>query len=129
MPAMKRKLLGCVAAIVLAMVGIVVAGTAGSNRPRPHFPPTAVVHPGRDAQRFKILYGSASAPTVGETFTTTQGTWTNTPTSWAYAWDDCNSSGASCSAIGGATSSTYTIVTGDVGHTIASFVTATNASG
>ena len=78
---------------------------------------------------------NASAPTVsgtaqqGQTLSTTNGSWTGSPTSYTYAWEDCDSSGASCTTITGATQSTYTLASGDVGHTIRSVVTATNAGG
>ena len=65
----------------------------------------------------------------GDTLTTTNGSWTGSPTSYAYQWQDCNTSGASCSTISGATSSSYTLASGDVGHTIRVAVTATNAGG
>ncbi len=78
---------------------------------------------------------NTSAPVVsgqtvqGDTLTTSTGSWTNSPTSYSYQWQDCNSSGASCSTISGATSNTYTLASSDVGHTIVATVTATNAGG
>jgi hypothetical protein len=65
----------------------------------------------------------------GQTLTASKGTWTNNPTSYAYQWEDCNTAGESCSNIGGATSSSYELVSGDVGHTLRVAVTATNAGG
>jgi hypothetical protein len=65
----------------------------------------------------------------GSALSTTNGTWTNSPTSFSYAWKDCNLSGESCTTISGATSSSYTLKEADVGHTIRSVVTATNAGG
>src|SRR6185437_2490471 len=65
----------------------------------------------------------------GQALTTTNGTWSNSPTSYKYAWQDCDSSGNNCTAISGASSSSYTLAAGDVGHTIRSVVTATNAGG
>jgi hypothetical protein len=60
---------------------------------------------------------------------TSNGSWTGSPTSYGYQWEDCNSSGAGCTNISGAASSSYTLGSGDVGHTIRAMVTATNAGG
>ena len=76
-----------------------------------------------------------SAPAVtgqavqGQTLTSSIGSWSGSPTSYAYQWQDCNSTGGSCTNISGATSSTYTLQGGDVGSTIRSVVTATNSGG
>lgn len=59
---------------------------------------------------------------VGTSYTTTNGTWTNSPTGYTYQW--YNNSGS----IAGATAASYTAVAGDVGSIYAA-VTATNASG
>jgi hypothetical protein len=64
---------------------------------------------------------------VGDALTATSGSWSNSPTSYAYQWQDCI--GTSCSNIAGATSSSYTIQSSDVGHSLAVVVTATNSSG
>lgn len=62
---------------------------------------------------------------VGNTLSTTNGSWANTPTSFTYQW---MRNGV---AISGATSSTYVVVSADVGSTtpITCVVTATNANG
>ena len=65
----------------------------------------------------------------GRTLSASTGTWSNSPTSFAYQWEDCNSSGAGCSAIGGATASTHALTSSDVGHTLRVVVKATNAGG
>jgi hypothetical protein len=78
-----------------------------------------------------------AAPTIsgtakeGEKLTTTNGTWSGTSniTLYSYAWGRCDTAGNNCAAIGGATSSSYTLSTADVGHTIRSYVTARNSSG
>ena len=54
---------------------------------------------------------------------------TGSPTSYSYQWQDCDSSGGSCSGISGASSSSYTLASSDVGGTVRSVVTATNANG
>ena len=68
-------------------------------------------------------------PYVGHTLTTTNGTWTGSPTSYTYQWEDCNSSGTACTSIAGATSIEYTLTSADVVHTIRVLVTAHNSSG
>ena len=65
----------------------------------------------------------------GQTLSTSNGSWSGSPTSYAYRWQDCNSSGESCVSISGATSSSYTLQASDVGSTIRSVVTATNSGG
>lgn len=61
--------------------------------------------------------------TVGQTLSCTTGTWTNTPTSYAYQWLN---EGAS---ISGATSSTYLLQASDALFDISCRVTASNTSG
>ena len=65
----------------------------------------------------------------GQVLSTTNGSWTNSPTGYAYGWEDCDSSGAGCVTISGATSSSYTLTAGDVGHTVRSVVTASDSGG
>ena len=71
----------------------------------------------------------SGAPVQGQTLSTSNGTWSNNPKSYSYAWEDCNSSGGSCTAIGSAAANSYTLTSSDVGHTIRSIVTATNDGG
>lgn len=66
----------------------------------------------------------------GSTLTTNSGSWSGTtPMTFAYAWDRCNASGGSCTVISGETTNTYTVQSGDVGHTLRSSVTASNGAG
>lgn len=67
-----------------------------------------------------IVSGTAK---VGQALTCSEGTWTASPTSYAYKWlrDGV--------AIGGAESSVYTVTAADEGHSISCEVTATNALG
>jgi hypothetical protein len=67
--------------------------------------------------------------TQGQTLSASSGSWSNSPASYAYQWRRCNSSGASCADISGATSSSYALVLADVGSTIRVVVTATNSYG
>ena len=79
---------------------------------------------------------SAGLPTIGgsaveegQTLSASSGSWTGSPTSYAYQWEDCNALGEGCSNIAGATGSSYQLASGDVGHTVKVTVTATNAGG
>ena len=61
--------------------------------------------------------------TLGSVLTTTNGTWTNSPTSYTYKWR------RGATFISGAISSTYTLVYADSSAAISSEVTAINAGG
>ena len=71
----------------------------------------------------------SGTPTVGQPLSTTNGTWTNSATSYAYQWQRCDDTGANCVDIPGATSSQYTLVEDDDGYEIRSEVLASNAVG
>jgi len=68
-----------------------------------------------------IVSGTAQA---GSTLTAANGTWSNTPTGYAYAWSRCDQNGSSCSAISGATAQTFQLQQVDVGSTLRVAVTA-----
>lgn len=72
------------------------------------------------------ISGSAQS---GQTLSASNGSWLNSPTSFSYAWQRCNSLGVSCLAISGATSSAYTLHAADVGYTIRVAVKASNSAG
>jgi len=61
-------------------------------------------------------------PSVGDLLTTTNGTWSGTPTSYSYQWKR----GATNI---GTNANTYTLVSADAGLNITCVVTATNATG
>ena len=69
----------------------------------------------------------AGTTVVGETLSSSSGAWYGaSPISFGYQWERCN---PSCSAIAGATSSSYTLAAADKGAKIAATVTAANDSG
>jgi len=78
---------------------------------------------------------SGAPPTVsgtaqtGQTLTVSNGSWSETPTAYAYAWRRCDVTGAACAAIGGATGQRYVVGVGDVGSTLRATVTASNSAG
>jgi subtilase family serine protease len=73
-----------------------------------------------------VITGS---PIVGQTLTATTGTWSNSPTSYSYQWQTCNST-SGCTSVGpNPGTSTYQVQSSDVGNTIDVIVTATNSVG
>jgi RHS repeat-associated protein len=72
------------------------------------------------------LSGSA---VVGVRMAVSNGSWTNSPITFGYQWEDCNSEGKECTPIAGATNANYTPVSSDVGCTLIAQVTATNGGG
>ena len=96
--------------------------TLASNLPMPAGPP-----PPPPANTAPPLISGTT--TEGDELTATSGSWTGSPSSYAYQWQDCGVAGADCTAIAGATSSTHTLATADVGHKLEVVVAATGATG
>ncbi len=80
----------------------------------------------------------AGSTEAGRRLSANAGIWSGTQSGYAYRWEHCDSSGASCAPIAGAGSFTlagaaaaahYTPTPSDVGHTIRVVVTATNSAG
>lgn len=83
-----------------------------------------------------VAPSNTSSPTIsgrltaGQTVTASSGTWSgDTPITYRYHWQRCNSSGGSCVNISGATSQTYQLVSADVSSTVKAVVMATNPGG
>lgn len=72
-----------------------------------------------------------TAPTVSGTyeFTSTNGTWTGSPTSYTYQWQMSTNGTSGWSNINGATSSTYKALEADEGKYVRIGVIATNSNG
>lgn len=72
----------------------------------------------------------SGTPTVGETLTTDEGSWTGSPTSYAFRWQRCDADNiVDCGDVPGATSRSYVLHDNDVGYRIRVRVTARNTSG
>ena len=65
---------------------------------------------------------------LGGTITTTNGTWSGSPTQYHYKWWRCLGTDP-CSTISGATSQSYVVVSADVGYKLFPQVQAYNANG
>ncbi|MEP6892191.1 MAG: hypothetical protein ABI927_00300, partial [Gaiellaceae bacterium] len=104
---------------VLAVVALVTALASGAA------PALTAAVPSNTA--LPTLSGSA---VQGQTLTAAPGSWSgDTPITFAYQWQRCNSGGSSCSSISGETGTSRLIDSGDAGSTLRVKVTATNASG
>jgi hypothetical protein len=97
---------------VVVVAALALAGVASAAAPVNTAPPTI-----------------SGTTTVGQTLTASNGTWSNSPTSFAYQWLRCNGGGNNCAAVANGTQQTYTLVGADAGHTLRVKVTATNADG
>ena len=72
----------------------------------------------------------SGTPQDGQTLTASTGSWSGTqPITYGYQWQRCDSGGANCVAIAGATGPTYLATSADVGRTLRVVVTATNSAG
>ena len=69
------------------------------------------------------------AASTEQTLTASSGSWTESPTSYTYQWERCDTSGASCTPIEGAVTATYAIQSADLGSTLRVTVTASNSAG
>ena len=72
----------------------------------------------------------SGTPQDGQTLTASTGSWSGTqPITYGFQWQRCDSGGANCVAIAGATGPTYLATSADVGRTLRVVVTATNSAG
>jgi hypothetical protein len=113
-----RLVLPLVAVVGLAAALLPAAGSAQSQ--------TAPTNTGEP----NIL----GTPVEGETLTASNGTWSDSPPTFAYGWLRCPNDGgaadgSNCGAIPSATKSTYLVLAADVGLRIRVRVTASNTDG
>lgn len=114
-----RTRLGLVLAVGAGVVlGAVLGQPSGGRAAVPSAKPTPKTLP--------TITGTAE---VGVTLVATRGTWNNKPTSFSFAWQRCDSTGAACLAIGGASAKIYTPTAADIGNTLRVSVTAHNSDG
>ncbi len=95
-----------------------------------HSPASAALWNGETVKKIKAEAPKLSGtPVVGDKMGVSHGSWSNSPISYGYEWEDCNSEGKSCTPILGATNENYKVASSDVGHTLVAQVTATNGGG
>jgi hypothetical protein len=102
--------------VLAGLAAAVVVGVASSR---------SAVAPSNTA--VPSITGSAS---VGSTVSANPGTWSGTaPITFTYQWQTCDSKGATCTNISGATTQNYQIKSSDQNNTLKVQVTAKNADG
>jgi peptidoglycan/xylan/chitin deacetylase (PgdA/CDA1 family) len=113
-----KRTFAAVAAVAMSSTLVLLTTVAASGAsPKPAKPVNTAL---------PAISGSAQ---TGQQLTASTGTWSGSPTSFAYQWRRCNASGSSCLDIAGATGSAYTAVASDAGSTLRVVVIATNATG
>ena len=116
-----RTLVASIATLMLVAT-VAVFSTIGSASPtaaQQQYGPTNTAPP--------VVTGEARATQV---LTTSNGTWqSSTAISYAHGWQRCEGNGTGCADIAGATATTYTLQTADVGKRLRSKVTATSTTG
>jgi hypothetical protein len=106
---MQKRLIGLVIIMLVGAASAAAAVTLPRNTVRP------------------TINGTARQ---GELLTADPGTWSGTqPMTFAYQWRRCDTDGANCSSIVGATGKTYTLTSADVGNTLRVRVRASNDAG
>src|SRR4051812_4387398 len=114
---LNRVCMGAATAVVLA--GLTASGALARSSAAP------------SQTSSPTLQGHVAQPFVGDTLTTSNGTWSGSPTRFTYQWDRCDAVGdrQNCVPIAGANDQSYTAAAADVNHRLHANVTATNPDG
>ena len=115
---MDLRRIGRRSAVALVAVGVTAGVVGAAAFGRPAAAPANTNPP--------TISGTARE---GSTLTTSNGTWTGSPTAFDYQWRRCATDGTACGDIAGATKATYTAVAADEAHTLRAEVTASNTDG
>lgn len=92
-------------------------------------PPRDIAPPSITTYARASFDAASFPPSVGITLYAGAATWSPSPTSVAYQWQDCNSLGQSCLNISGATGQAYVVQASDEGYALVVVVTATFSGG
>lgn len=103
-------------------------GTAAANSAATSAVASAPAVPVETAQPVVTDGAGNNPPIVGDVLTTTNGSWSNSPSSFTRAWQRRDPTTGTVTTTG-ATGTTYTLTTDDLGFQIRSRITATNGTG
>jgi hypothetical protein len=124
---LRRCRLAALAAIAFAVLALPSAASAdlglGVSLPALSASAIPVPLPPLGAPADTVLPLISGATQAGQTASCSPGSWTGSPTTYAYTWQ------LDGTDIAGATGSTYTLAAGDVGHLVTCTVDAANALG
>jgi uncharacterized repeat protein (TIGR01451 family) len=110
-----------------ATMRVAVTGTNVNGSSTASSTPTSVVNMAPANTVPPTIGGSAVA---GQLLSAATGTWTGSPSpTHGYQWRRCDAAGSNCANVAGATTSSYTLVSGDIGSTLRVEVTGTNVAG
>ncbi len=98
-----------------------ISGTAPNPTPTPTPVPVAT------APVATVPPSVEGTPQIGQTLTIVEGGWSVSPSTFAYQWQRCDTSGESCTPIPGATQDQYTLTPADLGATVTILETVTAA--
>jgi hypothetical protein len=123
---MKGRLSPALVAAVVVVAALVVAAFGAVG----YAAPDQTAAQAQYAPQNTALPAITGTAATGQTLTATTGTFSgDQPITYAFQWQRCDTAGAACVPIGGATAQTYVPATPDVGRTIRVVVTATNTLG
>ena len=105
---------------------VVTASNAGGHATVTSAPSSVVAAGAPGETAAPAIFGLAQQ---GQALSATNGAWSNSPTSYSYQWERCDTGGAACANIAGASANGFVPSAADIGHTLRVVVTASNAGG
>jgi hypothetical protein len=108
-------------AVGLSLIPLLAAGSAGAN--------STAIPLGQSAPIDNSAPTISGTAQVGQKLNGNPGSWTGPATTYAYVWQRCDSNGANCGGITGATATIYSPLSADLGSTLRVAVMATNKNG
>jgi hypothetical protein len=109
--------------LAAALLFLLVPATAVGSSPQ-----TAIA-PGQAAPESLSVPTISGTASVGQPLTADDGSWGGPSVKYSYQWTHCDTKGASCTVLAGATGKTLLLAPSDVGSTIRVVVSATNKNG
>lgn len=112
---------------------VLVSATAPGGTVNTLTPPTVAVSPAGTPPSARPT--NLTPPKIigkkqdGQILTSSVGTWSGSPKTFAYRWQRCDATGLNCVAIKNAVGASYTLTPDDIGSTLTLVVTATGAGG